>query len=296
MKLISLIEEYEKKLEQPSNHYSCLLFALQLPSICSRIEFPQTNENTGAGKLYKNGGTPYDSNMYKEWIIKHSNSFIELYETSMTLSDFCKILYDLRCKITHEGILMDNKSNFYFIEEERIMYFDNIVFLSIKFLCEKIFEAAKETIFNTQKNIEISLFKDKKVSKEKFLQIQQDVAKKYYSFWENFSNKDNMLNCIYDHLILDDPNMEQEINMFFENNPDKIYEIWGFDEKDRSIIDPQQTLIKLKYDKNKSKILENSKKSYVLCLSKEDYKRMLFIHRELENYSKSNSFDITKYL
>lgn len=46
MLLIELIKEYRKKLNQNPNDFSCLLFALQIPSICSRIEIPKTVENT----------------------------------------------------------------------------------------------------------------------------------------------------------------------------------------------------------------------------------------------------------
>ena len=38
MDMIKLIDEYRGKLNK--DPYSCLLFALQLPSICSRIEYP----------------------------------------------------------------------------------------------------------------------------------------------------------------------------------------------------------------------------------------------------------------
>lgn len=47
MDMMKLVQEYSDKLKNNPNDISCLLFALQIPSICSRIEFPKTDENTG---------------------------------------------------------------------------------------------------------------------------------------------------------------------------------------------------------------------------------------------------------
>ena len=105
MEMLDLIEQYKKRLENNPNDYTCILFALQIPSICSRIEFPQTSENTGncsKGKLYKPNGNPWDVNMYKTWLIKHNNSFVDIYHSSMELNAFCEAVYDLRCQVTHE--------------------------------------------------------------------------------------------------------------------------------------------------------------------------------------------------
>lgn len=71
MYLKDLIESYRKKLNDNSNDYSCILFALQIPSICSRIEFPKTDENKGGlkeGKFYGSKGRVWDGNMYKAWL------------------------------------------------------------------------------------------------------------------------------------------------------------------------------------------------------------------------------------
>lgn len=68
MDMMKLVQEYSDKLKNNPNDISCLLFALQIPSICSRIEFPKTDENTGRaeeGKLYRSDRRPYDANMYK---------------------------------------------------------------------------------------------------------------------------------------------------------------------------------------------------------------------------------------
>ena len=53
MQAIKLIHKYQKFLQsqKSEDRYSALLFALQIPSICSRIEFP----NDGTNTLYSDG-------------------------------------------------------------------------------------------------------------------------------------------------------------------------------------------------------------------------------------------------
>ena len=94
MKLSDSIKEYRERLKINPNDTSCLLFALQIPSICSRIEFPQTAENTGT--LYRANGTAMDKNMYKRWLQKHRSDFVDIYSQSMLFDDFCENLYALR--------------------------------------------------------------------------------------------------------------------------------------------------------------------------------------------------------
>lgn len=108
MYLMDLIKSYREKLIDNPNDYSCLLFALQIPSICSRIEIPKTKENTGEskdGKFYGSKGRIWDGNIYKAWLRNHKNNFVNICGGSMGMEEFCKNLYELRCKMTHEGVV-----------------------------------------------------------------------------------------------------------------------------------------------------------------------------------------------
>lgn len=81
MDMIELVQKYSNKLKNNPNDISYLLFALQIPSICSRIEFPKTDENTGRaeeGKLYRSSGKPWDANLYKAWLRKHYDAFEDM--------------------------------------------------------------------------------------------------------------------------------------------------------------------------------------------------------------------------
>ena len=225
MYLKDLIESYRKKLNDNSNYYSCLLFALQIPSICSRIEFPKTDENKGGlkeGKFYGPKGRVWDGNMYKAWLKKHSNSFVNIYSDSMEIEEFCKKLYDLRCQMTHEGVVMTGTNRFFFIEANSgAMCVNDIVFLPVKRLCDDMFEAAENTLFNSHKDINITQFEDMVLPPEIYNSIMNDVETTYNTFWKNYSDSDNMLNCIYDHIIVnrdDKKDIKQEMDKFLGKN------------------------------------------------------------------------------
>lgn len=255
MEILDLIRQYKKQLENNPNDFNCLLFALQIPSICSRIEFSQTPENTGKcedGKLYKSNGNPWDSNMYKIWLMRHNNSFVDIYHSSMELNAFCKAIYDLRCQVTHEGILMTNESHFYFTNSDNAMCLGDVVFLPMKRLCEDMFDTAIAVLFNKNEKVNITPFKDMFLSDDVYSKIRDDTEKTYKSFWNDYSEDDNMLNSIYYHIIFDRPDMKLAIDEFFKNQPNDIFEIWDFGLKFGYVIDINQRFIKQKYDESKS--------------------------------------------
>lgn len=299
MEMLDLIERYKKRLENNPNDFDCLLFALQIPSICSRIEFSQTPENTGRfedGKLYKSNGNPWDANMYKAWLIKHNNSFVDIYHSSMELNVFCKAVYDLRCQITHEGVLMTNESHFYFTNSENAMCIGDIVFLPMKRLCEDMFDEATMALFNKHERFSITPFENIFLPDDTYSKICNNLEKTYKSFWNNYSDDDKMLNCIYDHIIFDRLDMKSKIDEFFKNQPNDNFEIWDFGLKFGHIMDIKQRFIKQKYDQNKSRLSQILKTdSDVLCLSKTEYERMLQVHKELEDFSEMHPFDIIQY-
>lgn len=281
------------------NDYSCLLFALQIPSICSRIEFPQTAENTGAGcdgKLYGTGGRVYDANMYKTWLNKHSNCFKDIYSSSMNTKVFCDNVYALRCQMTHEGALMSDKNKFYFVDSDNAMCVGEIVFIPIKRLCEDMYDAAYSILANNNVDASITLFNDMVLEADTYNAIYEEVRQTYHAFWSNYTEEDKMLNCIYDHIFLDNPNMKKEMDEFFFQNPNSIFEIWDFGMKYGSILDIQQKFIVQKFDRNKSYICSDyNRTSDVLCLSKEQYERMLKVVDALAKYTTEHPFDIKKY-
>lgn len=246
--------------------------------------------------MYKSNGNPWDANMYKAWLTKHNNSFVDIYHSFMELNVFCKVVYDLRCQVTHEGVLMTNESHFYFTNSDNAMCLGDIVFLPMKRLCEDMFDAATIVLFNTHEKLNITPFKDMFLSDDTYSMIRNNLERTYESFWNNYSDDDKMLNCIYDHIIFNKPNMKLKIDDFFKDQANDSLEIWDFGLKFGHIMDLKQRFIKSKYNENKSVISQTLKKpSDVLCLSRTEYERMLQVHKELDNFSKTHSFDITLY-
>lgn len=299
MDMMKLVQEYSNKLISNPDDISCLLFALQIPSICSRIEFPKTDENTGEAKdekLYRSDGKPYDANMYKAWLRKHSCCFADIYGNSMAMETFCDNLYALRNQVTHEGILMTSKNKFYFTECDNAMSIGEFVFIPMKRLCEDMFNAAYNMLFNQHEHINITLFKDMLIPSDIYRKIFSDITSLYNSFWDSRPKEDNELIIIYGNIIFDNPRMKNTIEKFFAENPDGVFEIQDFGIKFGYILGAEK-FIHQEYDEQKSPIyLDLKKPTDVLRLNKEQYERMLQVAKELENFSNAHSFDITKYV
>ena len=201
MKMSILIKEYREKLSENTNDYSCLLFALQIPSICSRIEFPLTEKNKKEyedKKLYKANGKVWDSNIYKYWLQSHIGYFLQFFYTIMPIDTFCNNIYELRCQITHEGVLMSSNNKVFFTENNEFMGIDDIVFLQLSSFCEAMFNAAESIITNPDKDLDITMFKDIPIPTNIFYKIEKDTRDTYHKFWENYSKEDKELNHIFD--------------------------------------------------------------------------------------------------
>lgn len=299
MDMIELVQEYINKLENNPNDISCLLFALQIPSICSRIEFPKTDENTGRaeeGKLYRSNGKTWDANLYKAWLRKHYDAFVDIYYGAMTLNSFCDNLYTLRNQVTHEGVLMTDKSKFYFTESKHAMSVGNIVFIPMKRLCENMLNVAYYILSNRHESTKITLFSDMLMPTDIYNRIVDDNELLYNLFWDNRPEEDNELIIIYDHIISDNPCMKNTIEEFFAENPNSDFEIWDFGSKYGHIFCAEK-FIHQKYDEQKSSIcLDLKRPTDVLRLNKEQYEQMLQVAEEFEEFSNTHPFDITKYV
>ena len=58
MKLSDAVER-----EDNDAQFSCLMFALQLPSMCARLDFPRDKY-----EQFYSGGTPRDRELYIKWL------------------------------------------------------------------------------------------------------------------------------------------------------------------------------------------------------------------------------------
>lgn len=148
--LREIIERYQKRLtkavEDGNNdeQFSCLLFALQLPSICARLDFPRDKY-----KDFYSGTNPHDRQLYIKWLKKNHKELVLLSLGFLTFDAFCSAVYELRCSLTHEGILASNG------ELHRIRFLSSKCFgiglgdeqyISLSYLCDVLFRCALESV------------------------------------------------------------------------------------------------------------------------------------------------------
>ena len=102
-----------------SDRYAALGFALQLPGICGRLEFPPDDETNvqsstinKSDALYKrdkhaaSGYVAFDKNMFVHWFQNHHLQFVPLFHVQgASVEQLASELYELRNSLTHEGIV-----------------------------------------------------------------------------------------------------------------------------------------------------------------------------------------------
>ena len=85
-----------------------LLFILNAIDICAKQEIDDAEkENKNRQK-------------YIKWIENHAHCFYEIIGYPELTNEFAKALYDLRCKMTHNGIAYSNKNKIYLINKDNI--------------------------------------------------------------------------------------------------------------------------------------------------------------------------------
>lgn len=299
MKLFDLTEQYKNQLADKQNAYSCLAFALQIPSICSRVEFLPTWKNTGRcedGALFRANGKPWDGNMYKAWVQEHNYYINSIYYGSMTLAAFYDNLYDLRNQITHEGVWVSGNNKFNFIDSGMAMSVGDVVFLPITSLCEALFDAACDVLNKLNLDIDISPFDDLMISQDIYTKITNDAVALSRSFWNKYSKEDKKLNAIYDHIMLDNKLVRACLADIFTKDSDAVFEVWDFDRKYGYIIDDDEMFIHKDYDEEKSEVCRRTKKeTYVLRLNKDQYERMIQVADAVKEFWGKNAVDINIY-
>lgn len=223
MDLIKLIDEYRGKLNE--DPYSCLLFALQLPSICSRIEYPLESLSENERNLYyycpknkrKEDGScisykPRDGALYKKWIMDHYDYFDSITRNIVNSNEnkFSDALYEFRCCMTHEGVSVPLDLFTTICEDVRFCFVDiktvpfvlnNIVYVSIAEVCECLFNAAEFVVCGVPISVCDSVF----LSFNDYNLILKDYLDQYNSFWNEYTEEERLLFFSYlQHYSKDD--------------------------------------------------------------------------------------------
>lgn len=184
--------------------FSALLFALQIPSICSRREFPCNDENIALG-LYKKNGTPQDKELYFCWIHKHKDKFLPWYATIMTIDDLCEYIYALRNCVTHTGNLYEVGTNVLLVEASEningLSVLGTKLLLSVGTFCNKMFDIADET-FSWNEAPKLDLIT---------INIYRDIYNKTSLAWKKFwKNRQDDLELYRRFCFAGDPSILRE--------------------------------------------------------------------------------------
>ena len=153
--LIDIIMSYKERLSEAvetgnnDEQFSCLLFALQLPSICARLDFPREEY----AEFYSDGN-PRDKKLYIAWLKKNHRLLMAGGMGFVTFKAFCSAVYALRCSLTHEGILSSNKElqNIRFLSgkySEMNLGFLGLgakQYIPLYYLCDRLFIGALKSV------------------------------------------------------------------------------------------------------------------------------------------------------
>ncbi len=186
MNSVDLIHEYmnKSKSNDINEQYAALLFALQIPSICARIEIPDIPENCGKsedGKFYNKDKEPYDGKLYRTWIERHACAFIDYYYPCVSVQELSKCIYNLRCQLTHTGHVLNGKTKIVFVHEtQSAMYVSGTFFMNITDFCERIFSIA-ESVFNSN-NQTFTPVADLCLDDNQYSRLRSDLEQKYKVF------------------------------------------------------------------------------------------------------------------
>lgn len=299
MTLFELINQHKDNLTNGNtkDKFDSLLFALQIPSICSRKTFPPTTQNKGDfnGALYRANGRPCDSNLFRAYIQLYREAFRHIYTDSMTLDKFIDALYQLRCQITHEGVVMHTKNHFYFIPNaSAAMILGDIIFLPIETLCTAMFETVRCNI--DCQNLSVSPFQDIILGEQIYEQIREDNHQLYQSFWDIRPERDNHLHIIYTKLFQFDDNKKNAVIDFFDKNPDGFYTECNVGLNYGLIFPDNEFLFTWQ------QVIENvgpkplTRTDIELRLNKTQFDDMLQIAKEVDDFANQHPFDISNYV
>lgn len=292
MKALKVLQEYQKKLESADiyDKYSALMFALQIPSICGRIEFRNTEENI-VKELYGKIGHVRDKNMYAYWMQKHKDAFRNVMLCNdKSFDHMIKAIYSLRCTLTHEGLVKTEETEVVLVDSDiGSMDTGSMLFISIKQFCQIFFDEA-EIIF-TKYSTPFSNFDTLGMDNSRFSDLFNHVAHKYREFWSKYSQDDKTANMLFDLVFLRYPDMLEKVRAYFDKSPDDEYIIAEFGLKYSLVT------IDNRFFFNKTYICSGREVSGIECrFSKIDFNRMQEVHDALMDYAHNVDKEIAEYM
>ena len=212
MTILDILKGYKQRFGSNDivDVYSMLKFAMDLPGICGRLEFPFLNDKYKF--LYYKNGRPLDKDMFKYWIKNHIDVFRILFSTSkLSDDDIAVVLYDLRCELVHCGCIKDcfdvesgqQKFYFYFVNCDCLknMGFSigHSVFIFINSFCNYLFdEAYRVFVYN---NVLVTNFSNVGLSVRTYDSLSQYLNDRMFLFWSRYTRREKVLYDVYSYLV-----------------------------------------------------------------------------------------------
>ena len=306
MDMVELIDMYRDKLD--SDPYSCLLFALQLPSICSRVEcerHPDLYDDCWSNNKPRR---LIDGAAYQRWLVRHIFYLKHLFMPFMNSQTFVKKVYKLRCLLTHEGVLLERSvedNDFCFVEGNITFALPNMLFLSPSSFCNAMFDSACSFLLNVGVRPNVSSYSDLLLPLKDYIEIMNDVrmcCDKWAECEFEYTNDrdDSLLYILYDWLSVyysipkktddvseksdDKSNKEtnelEKMEEFFKENPEKEYVMSDFSRRCAVIPDINRLYIKEEPFHHGF----SNRKTFNLYLTKNDYDRMMYLHSSFNKF------------
>jgi hypothetical protein len=207
-------ERLSKAVEKGNNdeQFSCLMFALQLPSICARLDFPRDKY-----EAFYSDRKPRDRELYIKWLAKNHALLVEGSSGFLTFNDFCSAVYELRCSLVHEGILESNKrlQNIRFLSGNGAgLCLGDKQYIPLYYLCDALFTGALDSVsvkeFSTNQSGGFSLSYNSKVAVMDADSLVVDISelsdeavnmrKRAEEFLGGKSKRESALFALYDYL------------------------------------------------------------------------------------------------
>lgn len=303
MTCLEALADYRTKLlsETVSDRYAALSFALQLPGICGRLEFPPTKKVNGETEaveypveIYKkdkgseSGYSPRDKDMFVYWFRMHRSQFAPLFYTQdLSVDQLAADLYELRNSLTHEGVVKGFCEHVVLVDGAGACFEDTgrFSFVPVKDFCTLVFDVAERVFKNYEQQnrcpLQFCSYSGCGVDVNVYKRVSCFIEQQFCAFWEKYGREAHVLNMVYETVFLSAPNRIQDATAHFAKNLDEPYVL----DKCPSVTFPDDIVC---FSKKYPRLYRRGElyDGIVLRMTKSQFDYMQEIHERLLDYAK----------
>lgn len=216
----------------PYDQYFALMFALQIPSICGRLDIPKSDENTGndnVGRqcLYQKNGRPHDKNLYLAWLRQHPSIYRSWSSRELPFSKLPEAIYELRNRVFHEGVVFDGSSSVVLFDGNSGCLITSFgTYVSVKSFCRNIFDAvgSSESIFSQFDSHRAGWSRLESgvriLSKQDFDVLSALIESRYADFWSDRNDDLELWQAFYRSSVSSIDVVREKLN---DDTSDNVY-------------------------------------------------------------------------